>query len=283
MATPRTKKPVPSWIENPYPHIEHSLISFPRKHILLVTINRPEHMNCLPVEATIELGALWKWYDTEPELRCAVFTGVGTKAFCAGMDLKQRLDIIKTNDVAFDYPPGQFAGMSNRTGRKPIIVACNGHAHGGGFEAILNADVIFASPNATFRLPEVLRGVSALAGALPRCMMLFGNHRTMDLILTGRTLSVEEAHNWGLVKEIVPQERLLERALDYASQIAGLSPDSVIISRLAAREAWETGVSRATMRGQELWAEAMLRSKNATEGLAAYREKRDPKWFPSHL
>ncbi|KAK0371722.1 carnitinyl-CoA dehydratase [Colletotrichum melonis] len=283
MATPRTKKPVPSWIENPYPHIEHSLISFPRKHILLVAINRPEHMNCLPVEATIELGALWKWYDTEPELRCAVFTGVGTKAFCAGMDLKQRLDIIKTNDVAFDYPPGQFAGMSNRTGRKPIIVACNGHAHGGGFEAILNADVIFASPNATFRLPEVLRGVSALAGALPRCMMLFGNHRTMDLILTGRTLSVEEAHNWGLVKEIVPQERLLERALDYASQIAGLSPDSVIISRLAAREAWETGVSRATMRGQELWAEAMLRSKNATEGLAAYREKRDPKWFPSHL
>lgn len=87
-------------------------------------------MNCLPVEATIELGALWKWYDAEPELRCAVFTGAGTKAFCAGMDLKQRLDIIKTNDVAFDYPPGQFAGMSNRTGRKPIIVACNGHAHG---------------------------------------------------------------------------------------------------------------------------------------------------------
>ncbi|KAJ3941221.1 uncharacterized protein N0V96_009102 [Colletotrichum fioriniae] len=240
-------------------------------------------MNCLPVEATIELGALWKWYDAEPELRCAVFTGAGTKAFCAGMDLKQRLDIIKTNDVAFDYPPGQFAGMSNRTGRKPIVVACNGHAHGGGFEAILNADVIFASPNATFRLPEVLRGVSALAGALPRCMMLFGNHRTMDLILTGRTLSVEEAHSWGLVKEIVPQEKLLERALDYASRIAALSPDSVIISRLAAREAWETGVSRATMRGQELWAEAMLRSKNATEGLAAYREKRDPKWFPSHL
>ncbi|TID04403.1 Enoyl-CoA-hydratase [Colletotrichum higginsianum] len=283
MATPRTRNPVPPWIQIPYPHVEHSLITFPRKHILLVTINRPGHMNCLPVEATIELGALWKWYDAEPELRCAVFTGAGNKAFCAGMDLKQRLDIIKTNDVAYEYPSGQFAGMSNRTGRKPIIVACNGHAHGGGFEAILNADVIFASPNATFRLPEVLRGVSALAGALPRCMVLFGNHRTMDLVLTGRTMSVEEAREWGLVKEIMPQEKLLERALDYAGQIAALSPDSVIISRLAAREAWETGVSRATMRGQELWAEAMLRSKNAEEGLAAYREKRSPKWFPSHL
>jgi hypothetical protein len=98
MSAPRTKNPVPDWIEQPYPHLEHSLVSFPAKHILLVTINRPEFMNCLPVEATIELGALWKWYDAEPELyvslfsisasqdlivtiinllrRCAVFTGV---------------------------------------------------------------------------------------------------------------------------------------------------------------------------------------------------------------
>lgn len=154
---------------------------------------------------------------------------------------------------------------------------------GGGFEAILNADIIFASPNATFALPEVLRGVAALAGALPRVFMLFGNHRAMDLVLTGRRLSVEEAHSWGLVKEIVPQEKLLDRAIEYAKEIASLCPDSVIISRLAAREAWETGVSRATMRGQELWAENMLRSENAQEGLAAYREKRSPRWKASHL
>ncbi|KAI1627980.1 carnitinyl-CoA dehydratase [Exophiala viscosa] len=283
MAAPRTKDPVPDWIENPYPSVEHSIISFPEKYILLVTINRPKYMNCLPVEATIELGALWKWYDAEPELRCAVFTGAGQKAFCAGMDLKQRLDIIKTDDVAFEYPMGGFGGMSNRVGKKPIVVACNGHAHGGGFEIVLNSDVIFASPNADFRLPEVQRGVSALAGALPRCMMLFGNHRTMDLALTGRLLTVQEAVQWGLVKEIVPQDKLLSRAISYAREIASLSPDSVIITRLGAREAWETGVSRATMRGQELYAEAMLRSKNAAEGLAAYREKREPRWLPSYL
>ncbi|GKT92667.1 LOW QUALITY PROTEIN: carnitinyl-CoA dehydratase [Colletotrichum tofieldiae] len=69
----------------------------------------------------------------------------------------------------------------------------------------------------------------------------------MDLVLTGRTMSVEEAHNWGLVKEIVPQDKLLERALDYADEIAALSPDSIIITRLAAREAWETG-------GNDSWA-----------------------------
>lgn len=150
-------------------------------------------------------------------------------------------------------------------------------------EIVLNADVIFASPNATFRLPEVVRGVSALAGALPRAMVLFGNHRTMDLILTAKTLTAQEAVEWGLVKEIVPQDKLLARTLDYADEIASMSPDSVVISRLAAREAWETGISRATMRGQELWAENMLRSKNAAEGLASYKEKRKPKWFPSHL
>ncbi|KAI0804246.1 carnitinyl-CoA dehydratase [Xylaria sp. FL0064] len=282
-SAPRTKNPVPDWIQVPYPHVEECIISFPRKHILLVTINRPQFMNCLPVGATIELGALWKWYDSEPELRAAVFTGAGDRAFCAGMDLKERLDIINTNDVAHEYPSGGFGGMTNRTGKKPIIIACNGHAHGGGMEIVLNADVIFASPNADFRLPEVLRGVSALAGALPRCMVLFGNHRTMDLVLTGRILTLKEAVEWGLVKEVVPQEKLLERAIDYADEIAALCPDSVIISRLAAREAWETGISRATLRGQELWAENMLKSKNAAEGLAAYREKRKPKWHPSHL
>jgi enoyl-CoA hydratase/carnithine racemase len=139
----------------------HSLVSFPAKHILLVTINREEYMNCLPTEATIELGHLWKWYDSEPEMyanhhvdvpqrtlqvsipanthrsrRCAVFTGKGKKAFCSGMDLKQRLDIVNSKQVALEYPSGSFGGMANRTGKKPIIIACNGHAHGRNFPSL---------------------------------------------------------------------------------------------------------------------------------------------------
>ncbi|OHW98872.1 carnitinyl-dehydratase [Colletotrichum incanum] len=110
------------------------------------------------------------------------------------MDLKERLDIIQSNGVPYEYPSGGFTGFSKRAGRKPINVACNGYAHGDGFEAILNEDVTFASPNAKFCLPEVLRGLSALAGALPRSMLLFGNHWTMELVLTGRIMSVEEAH-----------------------------------------------------------------------------------------
>ncbi|GKT65255.1 LOW QUALITY PROTEIN: carnitinyl-CoA dehydratase [Colletotrichum tofieldiae] len=192
MASPRTKNQVPRWIQNPYPHVEHVLISFPREHVLLVVLNRPEHMNCLPFGTVMELNVLWKWYDLEPELRCAVLTGAGSKSFSTGMDLKEMLHSLQTNDIHRDFPSGGSAGLSNRAGKKPIIVACNGYAH-------------------------------------------------------GRTMSVEEAHNWGLVKEIVPQDKLLERALDYADEIAALSPDSIIITRLAAREAWETG-------GNDSWA-----------------------------
>lgn len=126
--------------------------------------------------------------------------------------------------------------------------------------------MISASLNVTFCLPEALRGVSALAGALPRAMLLCGIYRIMDLILTGRRLSVEEALSWGLVKEIVTQEQLLARALTYTVEIAEKRPDSVIISRLGARDVGETSVSRATMRGQELYAEAMLRKSRQRRG-----------------
>ena len=125
--------------------------------------------------------------------------------------------------------------------------------------------------------------MSALAGALPRCMWIFGNYVTMDIAMTGRQMPVEEAERRGLVKEIVPLEKLLDRALDYAEEVASVSPEAVIISRLGVREAWETGVSRATRRGEELWADGMMRGDNAAEGLAAYREKRAPKWFPSKM
>ena len=87
-------------------------------------------MNCLSLEASSELGLLWRWYDSEPGLRCAVFTAAGDKAFCSGMDLKQRLGLIEAKATAIEMPSGGFAGMTNRNGIKPIIVACNGHAHG---------------------------------------------------------------------------------------------------------------------------------------------------------
>ncbi|KAJ2981704.1 hypothetical protein NUW58_g6620 [Xylaria curta] len=158
----------------------------------------------------------------------AVFTRTGEKTFCTGMDLKRRFDFPNLNNVAHEYPHNGFGGMTNRTGESPIIIACNGHAHGGGMEIALNSDVIFASANANFRPLEALHSVSTLAGALSGGMVLFVDHRMMDLVLAGQTLAPKEAVEWELVKE-VPQEKLLERAIDYADEIVGSRLDSVML------------------------------------------------------
>ena len=150
-------------------------------------------------------------------------------------------------------------------------------------EISLNADVIFASPNATFRLPDPLRGTVALLGVLPRAFMQFGNHRTMDLILSARSLSADEAVSWGLVKEVVPLDQLVDKAVAYAELIASMSPDSVIISRREARAAYDAQVRGTAMKAVDLWEGWLSRSPNFREGLAAFKAKRKPNWVNSSL
>ena len=109
-------------------------------HILLVTINRPQSMNCIPTQAHWEADAIFAWFDNEPSLRVAIITGAGPKAFCAGQDLVEQAQF--KNDPppmsARRHPPSGFCGISRRTGKKPIIAAVNGFALGGGFEICLN-------------------------------------------------------------------------------------------------------------------------------------------------
>lgn len=123
MSVRLTREPIPQWISSPYPHQSACLVGFPSIHVLLVTLNRPEVMNCLTMENSIELALLWRWYDNEPSLRCAVFTGAGDMVFCSGENIGKTA-------TTKGLPAGGLTGMSNRDGKKPIVVACNGHAHG---------------------------------------------------------------------------------------------------------------------------------------------------------
>lgn len=182
------------------------------------------------------------------------------------------------------YPSTGFAGLTRRVGKKPIIAAVNGHAHGGGFEIALNSDLVIASPNANFRLPDVLRGTAALMGAFPRMCRTFGLQRANLIALTSHTLCVDEAKEWGLVQKIVSQENLVDEALKMATAIASMSPDSVIVSRAGIRQAWETSsVERATQLTSDTYASKLMSGENVREGLLAFREKREPKWKPSKL
>lgn len=160
----------------------------------------------------------------------------------------------------------------------------NGHAHGGGFEIALNSDLVLASPNANFRLPDVLRGTAALEGAFPRICRNFGLQRAMLLALTAYTLHAEEAVEWGLVQRIVLSEELVGEALKLAGLIAGMSPDSVIVSRAGVRQAWETAsINEAGSLMAEKYAEKLMHGENAREGMLAFAGKRAPKWVASKL
>jgi enoyl-CoA hydratase/carnithine racemase len=182
------------------------------------------------------------------------------------------------------YPDSGFAALTNRKGKKPIISAVNGHAHGGGLEITLNSDFVIASENATFSLPDVKRGTAGLEGGLPRLLTLFGLQRAMLIALTGYVLGAQEAKEWGLVFKITKQENLLDEAVKLAVLIASMSPDSVIVSRAGVRAAWEEdSIQNAMDVVRKKYGENLFRGENAKEGLRAFAEKRTPIWKGSNL
>lgn len=271
------------------PKITSCILSYPAPYVLLVTINREKAMNSIPFAGHWEMEQVFQWFDKEPNLRVAIVTGAGKKAFCAGQDLielgKLRSSPVKPSPALMRHPPGGFAGISRRSGKKPIIAAVNGLALGGGFEIVLNCDMVVASPTATFGLPEALRGIYAAAGGPARLVRNVGLPIASEIALTGRQLTAQEARDLHLVNKISPSpDTVVDEAIKLANGIANISPDAAIVTRASLREAWETSsVERATELVHQRFNEALLQSENAKEGLAAFAQKRKPQWRPSKL
>ncbi|KAL3439263.1 ClpP/crotonase [Aspergillus tetrazonus] len=229
--------------------------------ILLVTINRTQRMNALPMLGHHVGSAIWNWLDDEPSMRVAVITGKGSKMFCAGADLLEQCDARQGEQRSQGVPEGGFAGLSQRRGKKPVIAAVNGLALGGGFEI----DMVVTSPNAEFPLPEVLRGLYAGAGGLARVVRNCGMQIGSELALTGRRLTAQEAKAFNLVNRIsASHESVLEEALSLAKQIASMPPNAIIVTRSGLREAWEA-------------------AKILRIGLEAFAAKKQPQWVDSKL
>jgi enoyl-CoA hydratase/carnithine racemase len=179
-----------------------------------------------------------------------------------------------------------FGALSRRTGRKPIILAVNGICYGGGCEMLINSDMAIASSSASISLPEVKRGVVALAGALPRLVRTVGRQRAMEMALTGRAISAKEAYEWGLVNKVVEggAEEVVKEAIKMALSIAENSPDAVIVSREGVKMGWEgMGAEDATRIWMESWYPRLLQGENMAEGVKAFVQKRKPVWKPSKL
>ncbi|KAJ4233085.1 hypothetical protein NW759_001868 [Fusarium solani] len=273
---------------SPPPSIPGVLLSSPRPHVLLVTLNRPDQLNALRRQMHIDLDKLWNWYDDEPSLRCAVITGKG-RAFCAGADLKEWHDKNSEGKRSDDlegetWAENGFGGLSNRRGKKPVIAAVNGLCLGGGMEMVLNVDIIIASDKAKFGLPEVSRGVVAIAGALPRLIRIVGRQRASEMALLGRMYTAQQLIEWGIVNKMVAPDQVVEEALQWAVDMANNSPDSVIVSREGLLGGWDgEDPKMSTKRVDQGIYRGLDGGENMKEGVLSFVEKRKPVWKNSKL
>ncbi len=247
------------------------------RQILEVILDRPK-ANAIDAAASRAMGELFSEFRDDPTLRVAIITGAGDKFFSAGWDLSAAA---QGEPIDADYGPGGFAGLTELHDlNKPVIAAVNGMAVGGGFELALSCDLIVASEQAEFFLPEVFVGLIADAGSfrLPRRLP---HQIAMEMLLTGRRMDAAEAQGWGLVNAVVPLDDLMDRARQYADAMIRAAPLAIAAVKEITRatEGLSVEACYALMRSGELKAyEKMLASEDAREGPRAFAEKREPVW-----
>ncbi len=245
--------------------------------VLLVTLDRPK-ANAIDLATSKIMGDVFADFRDDPDLRVAIITGGGDKFFCPGWDLKAAAD---GDAVDGDYGVGGFGGLQELPNlNKPVIAAVNGIACGGGLELALSADIILAADHASFALPEIKSGTVADAASI-KLPKRIPHHIAMELLFTGRWFDVEEAHQWGLVNEIVPQAQLLDRAWEMARLLASGPPLVYAAIKEIVRHAedhnFQDTMDQITGRKFKT-VDTLYSSEDQLEGAKAFAEKRDPVW-----
>ena len=245
--------------------------------IFEVTLDRPK-ANAIDLATSRIMGETFKEFRDDADMRVAIVKTAGDRFFSAGWDLKAAAD---GDAVDGDYGVGGFAGSQEmRDLNKPVLAAVSGMAVGGGFELALSFDLIYAADHSTFALPEIKAGTLADAATLklPRRIPY---HVAMEMLFTGRWMDTEEALRWGLVNEILPQEKLYDRVWEIARQLEQGPPLVFAAIKQVAREAeamkFQDGLNRITKR-QFSAVDILYGSEDGLEGFKAFAEKRDPVW-----
>ena len=242
--------------------------------LLMVTISRPEVMNSLHPPANAELEKVFDDFVADPDLWVAILTGAGDRAFSAGNDLKYTAQ----SGGKVEINPKGFGGITSRFDNpKPLIAAVNGVAMGGGFEIALACDLIVASENAVFALPEPRVGLAALAGGMHRLPRAIPLKHAMGMLLTGRRVSAREGYELGFVNEVVPAAELIPAAKRWAASILECAPLSVRASKQCAYDGLDRPLDEA-MAGKYDQVHAMVKSEDFLEGPRAFAQKRPPQW-----
>lgn len=249
-------------------------------HVMVITINRPEARNAVNEAVHIAIGRALEDAENDPLIRAIIVTGSGGEAFCAGADLKalSRGERIVPEDAA--QRAWGFAGIVEHVVSKPMIAAVNGFAQGGGTEIALACDLIVASENAVFGLPEVKRGLVAGAGGAFRILQHLPRKIAMEYLLTGDPIDAATARNLGLVNQVVPASGLMDAALALAARVVRNAPLSITASKRIALGIVDGKIAADEVTWKLTKAEiaVLMRSEDAREGPRAFAEKRAPNW-----
>jgi enoyl-CoA hydratase len=243
----------------------------------IITIDRPQVLNALSAETLGELARAIDDVAADDAIRAVILTGGGDKAFVAGADIRE-LQALETAQDGFEHSRSSHQLLFKMEALpKPIIMAVNGYALGGGCELALAGDIIIASENAQFGQPEVSLGIIPGFGGTQRLPRLVGRTRALEMILTGRRIDAQEALAIGLVNRVVPAAQLMQAAEELAAAIANNGPVAVALAKRAVYAGLELSPRAGNEVEMEYFGQA-IGTADRKEGTTAFLEKRKPNW-----
>lgn len=243
-------------------------------HLATVRLNRPDAKNALNAQLLREFVDALTNLEANEKVRCVIVTG-SEKAFSAGSDVAE----ISGRSFADMFCADPYAPVAHQLTacRKPMIAAVSGYAVGGGLEIALACDLVIASETAKFGLPEINLGITPALGGTQRLVRAIGKAKAMDMCLTGRFMTAEEAERAGLVSRVVPARQITEESRSAAQKIAEKSRLTAMAVKECVDRAFETSL-REGLRFERRMFQSMFATADQTEGMAAFLEKRDPQF-----
>ncbi len=245
-----------------------------RGKVGLITLHRPQALNALCDALMDELTHAIQAFDGDDKIGCMVLTG-SPKAFAAGADIKEMASKTYADVMAEDFITANWEAAAKA--RKPIIAAVAGYALGGGCELAMMCDFILAADTAKFGQPEINLGVIPGAGGTQRLTRFVGKSKAMEMCLTGRMMDADEAERCGLVSRIIAADALIEEAVGVAEKIAEKSLPSVYTAKECVNVAFETSLREGVHHERRVF-HALFAFDDQSEGMAAFNEKRAPKF-----
>jgi enoyl-CoA hydratase/carnithine racemase len=241
--------------------------------VAVITLNRPERMNAMDADAYQALSEAWVRVRDDGDIRAAVITGAGDRAFTTGADLKSFFTDPGDLSEFWLTQKGQLLNRGLEV-YKPIIAAVNGYCLGGGMTLLLATDIRIAADHASFGLAEVKRGVIAGNGGTQRVLSQLPYAIAMEILLTGDRFDASVAERWGLVNKVVPLADLMDTAMEYAARIAANAPLAVQASKELALRSQDMDLVSG-LRMEQAMNRLLQFTADAKEGPAAFSEKRE--------